>query len=128
MSDGCSLERTLSPTGAVDPSRVRRSSELCFRQHTLIACRFLGIIDRLGAAYEEDFTSTNYGLYFCLPLMRNLYHPEMTEEEARKMLEECARVGYYRNCFASSRIQIAKVTNDGCEIGDSYVLNTTWPA
>lgn len=35
-----------------------------------LRCRFLGIVDKLGAAYEEDFVSTSFGLYFCLPLMR----------------------------------------------------------
>lgn len=28
----------------------------------------------------------------------------MSEEEARATLEECARVGYYRNCYASNRV------------------------
>lgn len=69
-----------------------------------LLCRFLGIVDKLGAAYEENFVSTSFGLYFCLPLMRSLYHENMTEEEARAVLEECARVGYYRNCLATSRV------------------------
>ena len=43
---------------------------------------FLGIVDKLGAAYEENFVSTSFGLYFCLPLMRSLYRENMTEEEA----------------------------------------------
>lgn len=68
--------------------------------------RFLGIVDKLGAAYEEDMTATSFGLYFCLPLLRSLYHDNMTEEEARATLEECARVGYYRNCAASNRVGI----------------------
>ena len=67
-------------------------------------CRFLGIVDKLGAAYEENFVSTSFGLYFCLPLMRSLYRENMTEEEARAVLEECARVGYYRNCLATNRV------------------------
>lgn len=97
-----------------------------FPSTEITLCRFLGVVDKLGAAFEEDFVSTAYGVYFCLPLMRDLYHPDMTEEEARSMLEECARVGYYRNCFASNRIQIAKVTNEGCEMGEPYVLDTKW--
>lgn len=28
----------------------------------------------------------------------------MSEEEARAALEECARVGYYRNCLATNRV------------------------
>ena len=68
-------------------------------------CRFLGIVDKLGAAYEENFVSTSFGLYFCLPLMRSLYRENMTEEEARAVLEECARVGYYRNCLATNRVR-----------------------
>lgn len=75
-----------------------------FRQRILTVCRFLGIVDKLGSAYEEEFTSTSFGLYFCLPLMRSLYRENMTEEEARAVLEECARVGYYRNCLATNRV------------------------
>ena len=67
--------------------------------------RFLGIVDKLGAAYEEQFTATSFGLYFCLPLLRNLYRENLSEDEARKILEECARVGYYRNCLASNRVR-----------------------
>ena len=75
-----------------------------FRQQILIIFSFLGIVDKLGAAYEENMTATSFGLYFCLPLLRSLYHENMTEEEARATLEECARVGYYRNCSASNRV------------------------
>ena len=66
--------------------------------------RFLGIVDKLGAAYEEEFCATSFGLYFCLPLLRSLYRENMTEEEARATLEECARVGYYRSCRASNHV------------------------
>ena len=83
-------------------------------------------MDKLGAAYEEDCTSTGFGLYFCLPLMRDMYHADMTEAECRKMLEECARVGYYRNCVASSRIQFGIVTEDGCVVEEPYKLETSW--
>ena len=65
-----------------------------FPSTEITLCRFLGVVDKLGAAFEEDFMSTAYGVYFCLPLMRSLYHPDMTEDEARSMLEECVRVGY----------------------------------
>lgn len=95
-----------------------KSYPFCFRQHILTSFRFLGIIDKLGSAYEENFVATSFGLYFCLPLLRSLYHEDMSEEEARAALEECARVGYYRNCLATNRV---------CLLIDIVnILDTNW--
>lgn len=51
----------------------------------------------------------------------------MEEGEARGLLEDCLRVMYYRDCRASSRIQIAKATRDGTTlISEPYQLTTDW--
>jgi 20S proteasome subunit beta 7 len=50
----------------------------------------------------------------------------MTEDEAKKHLEDCLRVMFYRDTRASNRIQVAKVTKEGSVISDMYELETNW--
>jgi 20S proteasome subunit beta 7 len=52
-----------------------------------------------------------FGAYLAIPIIRERWHAAMDEGEARSLLEDCLRVMFYRDCRASSRIQIAKVTN-----------------
>lgn len=44
-----------------------------------------------------------------LPIMRSRWHEDLTEGEARALLEDALRVLFYRDCRALNRIQIAKV-------------------
>ena len=46
-----------------------------------------------------------------IPIIRERWHADMEEGEARILMEDCLRVMFYRDCRASSRIQIAKVTD-----------------
>jgi 20S proteasome subunit beta 7 len=39
---------------------------------------------------------------------------------------ECLKVLFYRDCRASSRIQIAKATTDGLVVSEPYELATSW--
>lgn len=87
---------------------------------------FLGYVDLIGTAYEENFIATGFGGYMALPIMRERWHSEMDEGEARALLEDCLRVMFYRDCKASNRIQIAKSTADETIISDPYVLETNW--
>jgi 20S proteasome subunit beta 7 len=87
---------------------------------------FLGYVDLIGTAYEENFIATGFGAYLGLPIMRDRWRADMEEGEARALLEDCLRVMYYRDCRASSRIQIAKCTEDATLVSDPYELATDW--
>jgi len=87
---------------------------------------FLGIVDKIGTAYEDDILATGFGGYIALPLMREKYRPDMEEGEARALLEDCLRILFYRDCRALNRVQIAKVTEDGVLVSDPYELDTYW--
>lgn len=87
---------------------------------------FLGYVDLIGTAYEEDFIATGYGAYLAIPLIRERWTADMSEGEARALLEDCLRVLYYRDCRASNRIQIAKATADGTLISEPYELTSDW--
>lgn len=87
---------------------------------------FLGYVDLIGTAYEEDFIATGFGAYLAMPLIRERWSADMDEGEARALLEDCLRVLYYRDCRASSRIQIAKATAEGVLISEPFELTTDW--
>lgn len=87
---------------------------------------FLGFVDLIGTCYEENFLATGFGAYLALPMIRDRWSPDMEEGEARSLLEDCLRVLFYRDCRASSRIQIAKATEDGTLVSDPYELETDW--
>ncbi len=88
---------------------------------------FLGVVDKIGTAYEDDILATGFGGYIALPLMREKYRPNMEEGEARALLEDCLRILFYRDCRALNRVQIAKVTKEGgVLVSDPYELDTHW--
>lgn len=87
---------------------------------------FLGYVDLIGTAYEENFIATGFGAYLALPIMRDRWHADMEEGDARALLEDCLRVMYYRDCRASCRIQIAKSTADGSLVSEPYQISSDW--
>mmetsp|Transcript_126479 Transcript_126479/g.188734 ORF Transcript_126479/g.188734 Transcript_126479/m.188734 type:complete len:258 (+) Transcript_126479:71-844(+) len=91
---------------------------------------FLGVVDKLGTTLQENCVATGFGAYLAMPLLREQYRPDLSEGEARALLEDCMKVLFYRDCRASARIQLAKVTADGCIISEPYELDqsTGWNA
>jgi 20S proteasome subunit beta 7 len=87
---------------------------------------FLGSVDYIGTAYEDDFLATGFGSYLAIPLLRKKWRPDIEEGEARQLLEECLRILFYRDCRALNRIRIAKCNDEGVFISDPYVLGTSW--
>eukprot|EP00600_Ochromonadales_sp_CCMP1393_P009014 CAMPEP_0174969030 /NCGR_PEP_ID=MMETSP0004_2-20121128/8499_1 /TAXON_ID=420556 /ORGANISM="Ochromonas sp., Strain CCMP1393" /LENGTH=250 /DNA_ID=CAMNT_0016218401 /DNA_START=61 /DNA_END=813 /DNA_ORIENTATION=- len=87
---------------------------------------FLGYVDMIGTAYEENFIATGFGAYLAIPLIRERWNADMDEGEARALLEDCLRVMFYRDCRALNRIQIAKATEDGTLVSEPYQISTEW--
>jgi 20S proteasome subunit beta 7 len=87
---------------------------------------FLGYVDLIGTAYEENFIATGFGAYLAIPLIRERWTPDMEEGEARALLEDCLRVLFYRDCKASNKIQIAKATAEGSLVSEPYELQHDW--
>jgi 20S proteasome subunit beta 7 len=48
---------------------------------------FLGYVDLIGTAYEENFVSTGFGAYLAIPIIRERWHAALNEAEARTLLE-----------------------------------------
>jgi 20S proteasome subunit beta 7 len=87
---------------------------------------FLGYVDLIGTAYQEDFIATGFGAYLAIPLIRERWSKDMSEGEARALLEDCMRVCYYRDCRAFNRIQLGKVTADGGIVSAPYYITSEW--
>jgi len=86
----------------------------------------LGVVDKLGNAYEEKFITTGFGSHLALPLLREKYVDNMSEAQARALLETCMKVLYYRDCRTINKIQRATVTKAGITVSEPYVLATEW--
>ncbi|SCM23182.1 proteasome subunit beta type-4, putative [Plasmodium chabaudi adami] len=84
---------------------------------------YIGFVDMHGTQFCEDYITTGYARYFALTLLRNHYRDNMTEDEARSLLNECLRILYFRDTTASNKIQIVKVTSKGVEYEEPYILN-----
>eukprot|EP01113_Clastostelium_recurvatum_P048501 TRINITY_DN884_c0_g1_i1.p1 TRINITY_DN884_c0_g1~~TRINITY_DN884_c0_g1_i1.p1 ORF type:complete len:276 (+),score=24.69 TRINITY_DN884_c0_g1_i1:22-828(+) len=85
---------------------------------------FLGTVDLQGTCYKDDFIATGYGAYLALPLMRKAWRPDLTQEEAVKLIEDCLRVLFYRDARASAKVQIAIASDAGTGIGPMHELET----
>ena len=53
---------------------------------------FLGNSDVFGMKLEKDYFITGLGLHYCGVIFTNNWKADMTEAEARKLVETCARV------------------------------------
>ena len=56
---------------------------------------FLGYVDLLGTTYENSTIATGFGLHLAVPMLRKAVEGRedtLTEDEARKIMEECMRV------------------------------------
>lgn len=65
---------------------------------------FLGMVDLYGTKIEGNFLLTGLAAHYCQVLMQNAWRPDLTEQEARTLIEECMRVLFYRDKKASDEI------------------------
>ncbi|KAG9316235.1 proteasome endopeptidase complex beta subunit [Chiua virens] len=83
----------------------------------------------LGPPYTASTIATGYGAYIAQPLLRKAvegYENVLTEEQARKILEDSMRVLFYRDARSLNKYQFATITTAGVKISDSLQLETAW--
>lgn len=66
--------------------------------------RHLHFIDQLGLTYQDPYIATGMGVSFALPLLRKEWRDNLTEEEARAILEQAMRLCYYGDCKMNNRV------------------------
>eukprot|EP00386_Alphamonas_edax_P004497 GDKI01014191.1.p1 GENE.GDKI01014191.1~~GDKI01014191.1.p1 ORF type:complete len:264 (+),score=82.57 GDKI01014191.1:98-793(+) len=87
---------------------------------------YLGYVDMHGTIYEEKYIATGYAMYFAKPLLESRSRPDMTEDEARVLLEDVMRVLFYRDCLASAQVQVAAATALGTRVSEQYQISHNW--
>jgi len=87
---------------------------------------FLAMSDLRGGSYEDDTIATGYGNYIAKPLLRNIWKPDMSFEEAKKLIEDCLRVLFYRDARSFNRVQLATITAEGAKVSQPYEIPTDW--
>lgn len=65
---------------------------------------FLGMVDLHGSAFEDDIMTTGYGTHLALPLLRKQWRADLTHAEAKKLLESCMNVLFYRDCRTINKV------------------------
>jgi 20S proteasome subunit beta 7 len=106
-------------------------------------------VDLLGVTYSASTLATGYGAYIAQPLLRKAVEGRedtLTENEARKILEDALRVLFYRDARSINQVlysalcplqsrsivhlvrqyQIATITANGADISGSLKLETAW--
>mmetsp|Transcript_27019 Transcript_27019/g.26082 ORF Transcript_27019/g.26082 Transcript_27019/m.26082 type:complete len:203 (-) Transcript_27019:156-764(-) len=71
---------------------------------------FLGQVDLYGLRLQENFHLTGLAAHYCQVLMQNAWKPDLSEAEARSVIEDCFRMLFYRDKKATDEIQICKIT------------------
>ena len=86
----------------------------------------LGYLDHLGTAFSDDFSATGFGADLALPIIRDRWRADLSEAEARQILEDCLRVLWYRDTRALNKVQVATITAAGTVISEPYSLSAKW--
>eukprot|EP00180_Rhodochaete_pulchella_P000753 Plantae.Rhodophyta-Rhodochaete_pulchella.ctg15849.p2 GENE.Plantae.Rhodophyta-Rhodochaete_pulchella.ctg15849~~Plantae.Rhodophyta-Rhodochaete_pulchella.ctg15849.p2 ORF type:complete len:228 (-),score=43.02 Plantae.Rhodophyta-Rhodochaete_pulchella.ctg15849:100-717(-) len=87
---------------------------------------FLGTIDPIATSYEDDFIVTGFGHHLALPIIRERWTEDMSEAEARTLVEDALRVCYYRDCRTINKIQLGKITKESVVVSDPFEMETKW--
>ncbi|GBG29892.1 Proteasome subunit beta type-4 [Hondaea fermentalgiana] len=87
---------------------------------------FLGTTDKIGTSYECDFVATGMGLHMAMPILRRHWKPNMSESEARELLESCMRTLFYRDCRTINKITFASATKKGPSVDEPVEVSTEW--
>lgn len=90
---------------------------------------FLGSVDKIGIAFEAPSVACGFGAYLAQPLLRKALEENnnsLTVEKAKKLMEDCLKVLYYRDARSYNRFELAIVTADGVTIEKPKASDTNW--
>lgn len=87
---------------------------------------FLGMTDLYGTRVEDNFLLTGLSAHYCQVLMANAWRADLTEADAKALIEDCMRVLFYRDKKASDNIQISTVTAAGVTMHEPIRIDSEW--
>jgi 20S proteasome subunit beta 7 len=66
---------------------------------------FLGCVDYQGTMYQSETIATGYGAYIAQPILRKQCEGKnLTEEQARKVMNDCLRILFYRDARSLNNV------------------------
>jgi len=77
---------------------------------------FLGFVDLNGTHFQDKYIATGFGQHLALPMMRKGYKEDLSENEAKSLLEESMKILIYRDCRTINSFTIGKVSEKGVEL------------
>ncbi|QSL65267.1 hypothetical protein MERGE_002576 [Pneumocystis wakefieldiae] len=91
---------------------------------------FLGYVDYLGVTYSAPCIATGYGAYLAIPLLREATedgrYTQLSQEDARKVIDDCMRVLYCRDARSLNKFSVATVTKECVQLDTNQSLDTRW--
>lgn len=68
--------------------------------------RYLGSVDKLGTAYEDNIIGTGLGMQIGVPLIREAFEkkPTMSKSEAQQLLAHTMEVLFYRDARSFPKV------------------------
>ncbi|GFR20298.1 proteasome subunit beta type-4 [Trichonephila clavata] len=89
---------------------------------------FLGLVDKIGTAFEAPSIATGYGSYLAQPLLRTRVesNSSLSEEEALTLMKQCIKVLYYRDARSFPKFTVGVVTKEGVKISDPVEIDSDW--
>ncbi|KAF5301635.1 hypothetical protein FQA39_LY10682 [Lamprigera yunnana] len=89
---------------------------------------FLGTVDKLGTAYEDNAICSGYGAHLALPLIRDALEQNslMSEVEAKALMTKCMEVLYYRDARSFFKYEIGVITDEGVKIEGPIEVEQKW--
>lgn len=73
--------------------------------------RYLGYTDYFGTYLENDFILTGFARHLCGHILNTRWNPEVDQQTAISIIQECFKALYARNCPAEADLRIV-VIND----------------
>ena len=80
----------------------------------IVYFRFLAYVDLLGTTYSASTLATGYGSYIAQPLLRRAVEGNentLTEDQARKILEDSLRVLFYRDARSLNKVRFSYIVD-----------------
>lgn len=81
----------------------------------------LSYVDLLGVTYSAPTLATGFGAHLAIPLLRQAVDKDqdaekLTEEEARKIIDKCMKVLFYRDARSLDKYTVATISTDGVKL------------
>ena len=88
--------------------------------------KYLGYVDQYGTLLEGDYLVAGLAHYYCKVLLSSYAKPDMDDQKARSVLEQCLRVLVYSDARASEHVQFCTITKSGVVIEPPVDIKTDW--